>query len=57
MERRRPETHIFHLPYGEITIIIEDMEVMKGLAVDGLPVVGKTNFNWLEKMPMFANIT
>ena len=39
VERWRPETHSFHLPHGEMTITLQDMEVVMGVPVDGLPVV------------------
>ena len=50
VERWRPETHSFHLPHGEITITLQDMEVIMGVPVDGLPVVGYTSSrtNWRE---------
>ena len=47
VERWRSETHSFHLPHGEITITLQDMEAIMGLPVNGLPVVGYTHMdNW-----------
>ncbi|XP_075669868.1 serine/threonine-protein phosphatase 7 long form homolog [Castanea sativa] len=43
VERLRPEMHSFHLPHGEMTITLQDMEVIMGVPVDGLPVVGFTH--------------
>lgn len=43
VERWRPETHSFHLPHGEMTITLQDMEVIMGVPVHGLPVVGYTS--------------
>ena len=42
MERWWPKTHSFHLPHDEMTITLQDMEVIMGVPVDGLPVVGYT---------------
>ena len=39
----RSETHTFHLPYGEMGITLQDIEVMLGILVGGLPVIGRTN--------------
>ena len=46
VEQWRPETHTFHLPHGEMGITLQDMEVMLGLLVDGLPVTGRTDYVW-----------
>ena len=44
-ERWHPETHSFHLSHGEMTITLQDMEVIMGVPVDGLPVVGFTRMD------------
>jgi len=43
VERWQPETHLFHLSHGEMTITLQDMEVIIRVPVDGLPVVGFTH--------------
>ena len=45
VERWRSETHSFHLSHGKMTITLQDMEVIMGVPVDGLPVVGYTYMN------------
>ncbi|MFQ6663388.1 hypothetical protein Gotur_030937 [Gossypium turneri] len=40
IERWRLETHIFHLPCGECTITLEDMQLQLGLPVDGSVLTG-----------------
>ncbi|QHO30032.1 uncharacterized protein DS421_8g229910 [Arachis hypogaea] len=40
VERWRPETHTFHLPWGECTVTLEDVAMQLGLPVDGQPVSG-----------------
>ena len=49
VERWWPETHSFHLPHGEMTITLQDMEVIMGVPVDGLPVMGYTKMiDWSD---------
>lgn len=39
VERWR-ETNSFHLAVGELTITLEDVSLLLGLAIDGEPVIG-----------------
>uniref|UniRef100_K3ZNC5 SWIM-type domain-containing protein n=1 Tax=Setaria italica TaxID=4555 RepID=K3ZNC5_SETIT len=37
VDRWRPETHTFHLPFGEMTITMQDAAMILGLPLDGPP--------------------
>ena len=43
IERWQPETHTFHLPHGETTITLQDVEVLLGIPINGEAIVGTTN--------------
>ena len=40
LERWHPETHTVHLPFGKVTITLQDVSILTGLPVDGDPVIG-----------------
>ncbi|CAH9137498.1 unnamed protein product [Cuscuta epithymum] len=42
VERWRPEVHAFHLPFGEVGLTLQDVQVLLGLPVDGIPLTGPT---------------
>ena len=48
VERWRLETHIFHLPWGECTIILEDVALYLGIRVDGRVVTRPSFLHWDE---------
>ena len=40
VDRWRPKTHSFHLPHGEMTITLQDVEVIIGMPIEGEAMVG-----------------
>lgn len=43
VERWRRETNTFHMNVGEMTVTLEDVALLLGLAIDGDPVIGITH--------------
>ena len=46
MEQWQLKTHTFHIPHGEVTITLHDVEVLLGLPVDGEVVTGSMQKEW-----------
>ena len=46
VERWCPETHSFHLPCGEMTITLQDVEVIMGMPIEGEAMAGFTKRAW-----------
>ncbi|KAH1228611.1 Serine/threonine-protein phosphatase 7 long form [Glycine max] len=55
-ERWRPETHTFHLMYGEATITLQDVSVLLGLPVDGNPLIGSTNIDGIDMCEQYLGV-
>ena len=47
IERWRPETSIFHLRVGEMTITLQDVAVLLGLHIDGPVVTRIDDRDWM----------
>ena len=52
---RRPETHMFHLPCGEMTMTMHDVKAIFGLWLGGHPVTGIVgNDQWRQLVAQFC---
>ena len=56
VERWRPKTHTFHLPHGETTITLQDVEVLLEIPIDGEAIVGTTNLTWAAECQSMLGI-
>ncbi|CAN1303082.1 Serine/threonine-protein phosphatase 7 long form homolog [Linum perenne] len=56
VERWQPETHTFHMPEGECTLTLQDVNIISGLRIDGGVVTGWTASNsWIEMIADFLD--
>jgi hypothetical protein len=54
VDRWRPETHSFHLPCGEMTVILENMAMILGLPIRGRPITSRVETSmWRERVAGF----
>lgn len=55
MDHWRPETHTFHLPCGEMSVLLQDVSYILGLRVSGVVVFGIINTdNWKDMVEEFT---
>ncbi|CAN1760992.1 Serine/threonine-protein phosphatase 7 long form homolog [Linum perenne] len=57
LERWRPETHTFHMPEGECTVTLQDVNIISGLPVNGRAVTGRTSGQWIQMIDDFLGHT
>ena len=46
VERWLPKTHTFHMPHGEVTITLQDVEVLLRLPINGEAIIGSMQKEW-----------
>ena len=56
VEQWRPETHTFHLPHGETTITLQDVEVLLGIPIDDEAIVGTIYMTWAAECQSMLGI-
>jgi hypothetical protein len=49
--RWHAETHMFHLPYGETMMTLQDVTMVPGLPIDGTPICGMvSSVGWRDSV-------
>ena len=56
VKRWQSETHTFHLPHGEMTITLQDVEVLLGIPINGEAIFGTTDLAWAHKFQNMLGI-
>jgi hypothetical protein len=55
VDRWRPETHSFHLPYGKMLVLLKDVGFILGLRLDGPAVTSTVDpTNWKDMVEQFT---
>ena len=57
VERWRPETHTFHVPIGEMTIMLQDVVIILSLRIDKPAVIGTYVFDVAELCRELLGVT
>ncbi|RWR94760.1 serine/threonine-protein phosphatase 7 long form [Cinnamomum micranthum f. kanehirae] len=52
VERWQPETNTFHMPFGEMTITLDDVRTLIGIPVTGLPIHVSTSMGFTEQVDL-----
>ena len=52
VERCQPETNTFHMPFGEMTITLDDVGTLLGIPVTGIPVHASTSMGFTEQVDL-----
>ena len=56
VDRWRPKTHSFHLPSGEMSVLMQDVGYILGLRLDGPAVTGTVDTdNWKDMVEQFTS--
>ncbi|WJZ84255.1 hypothetical protein VitviT2T_003868, partial [Vitis vinifera] len=48
IEKWCPKTHTFHVPQGEFTITLQDVNIILGLPINVVTITGSTCLEWRE---------
>uniref|UniRef100_A0A151UI02 Serine/threonine protein phosphatase 7 long form isogeny n=1 Tax=Cajanus cajan TaxID=3821 RepID=A0A151UI02_CAJCA len=57
VDRWRPETHTFHMTFGERTITLEDVSILLSLNLHGDPIIGCSTYRWVPLVEDLFEIT